>query len=86
MYVTACEIPSLPLQVKYACLDAYASVLVCQTIEKLKDPIRGPAPNSLEPDTKVHIQHVWLGLLFLDMYCSSTVDQSRSTWSHSHNG
>ena len=58
---------------KYACLDVYASVLVYKEIEKLKDPIGGPAPNSLEPKTKVHMQHLLLGLVFLDMYCSATV-------------
>jgi len=61
--------------VKYACLDAYASVLVYQMIEKLKDPIRGPAPNSLEPDTKVHMKHLWSGHVFLDMYSSAAVDR-----------
>ena len=71
---------------KYACLDAYASVLVYQMIDKLQDPIRGAAPSSSEPVTKVYMQNVWSGLVFLEMNSSATVDRSRSTWSHSHNG
>ena len=36
-----------PSQVRYACLDALASVLVYFEIEKLKDPIRSRPPTTL---------------------------------------
>ncbi|CAN0529214.1 unnamed protein product, partial [Laminaria digitata] len=45
--------PALPSQVQYACLDAFASVLVYLEIERLKDPIRSPAPTALLPGTQV---------------------------------
>ncbi|CAN0080341.1 unnamed protein product, partial [Laminaria digitata] len=42
-------------QVEYACLDAFASVLVFLEIERLKDPIRSPAPTPLPPGTQVRV-------------------------------
>ena len=48
-----CDSLALPSQVQYACLDAFASVLVYLEIEKLKDPIRCPAPTALPPGTQV---------------------------------
>ena len=60
--------------------------MVYQVIEELKEPIRGPVHNSLEPGPKVHIQHSWSGLPCIEMYSSATVDRFRSPWSQCHHG
>lgn len=41
---------------QYACLDAFAFVLVYLEIERLKDPIRCPAPTTLPPGTQVRVR------------------------------
>lgn len=40
-------------QVQYVGLNAYAPVLVYLEIEKLKDPVRRPAPTALPSGTQV---------------------------------
>ena len=45
----------MPSRVGYACLDAYASVLVYVENEILNDPIRGPGPTILPPGTQMRL-------------------------------
>lgn len=40
-------------QVQYACLDAYASVLLYLEIGKFKDPISNPPPSNVDSETEV---------------------------------
>ncbi|CAB1117108.1 unnamed protein product [Ectocarpus sp. CCAP 1310/34] len=47
--------PLADKQVQYACLDAYASVLVYQEVAKFQDPILSPPPVELQPGTKVRL-------------------------------
>ncbi|CAB1106293.1 unnamed protein product [Ectocarpus sp. CCAP 1310/34] len=54
--------PLADKQVQYACLDAYASVLVYQEVAKFQDPILFPPPVELQPGTKVEQALVGKGM------------------------
>ena len=55
----AFRILTVPSRVEYACVGAYASVLVYVEIELLKDPIRGPVPTILPSGTQMRLGCVY---------------------------